>query len=70
MKSAVRIMVVDDEKIVRESLSVWLQKFGYEVVPVEGGQEALDLLDREESSQGDRGKTEHPCHYLYGVCHG
>jgi DNA-binding NtrC family response regulator len=41
-------MVVDDEKIVRESLSVWLQKFGYEVVPVEGGQEALDLLDREE----------------------
>ena len=50
MKSAVRIMVVDDEKIVRESLSVWLQKFGYEVVPVEGGQEALDLLDREEWS--------------------
>ncbi len=48
MKSAVRIMVVDDEKIVRESLSVWLRKFGYEVVPVEGGQEALDLLDREE----------------------
>jgi DNA-binding NtrC family response regulator len=50
MKSAVRIMVVDDEKIVRESLSVWLQKFGYEVVPVEGGQEALALLDREEWS--------------------
>lgn len=50
MKSAVRIMVVDDEKIVRESLSVWLQKFGYEVVPVEGGQEALELLDSEEWS--------------------
>ncbi|MCD6161441.1 MAG: sigma-54-dependent Fis family transcriptional regulator [candidate division Zixibacteria bacterium] len=50
MKSAVRIMVVDDEKIVRESLSVWLKKFGYEVVPVEGGKEALDLLDREEWS--------------------
>lgn len=50
MKPAVRIMVVDDEKIVRESLSVWLQKFGYEVVPVEGGQEALDILDREEWS--------------------
>lgn len=50
MKPTVRIMVVDDEKIVRESLSVWLQKFGYEAVPVEGGQEALDLLDREEWS--------------------
>jgi DNA-binding NtrC family response regulator len=50
MKPAVRIMVVDDEKIVRESLSVWLQKFGYEAVPVEGGHEALDLLDREEWS--------------------
>lgn len=48
MKPAARIMVVDDEKIVRESLSVWLRKFGYEAVPVEGGQEALDLLDREE----------------------
>ncbi|MCD6249927.1 MAG: sigma-54-dependent Fis family transcriptional regulator [candidate division Zixibacteria bacterium] len=48
MKSVARIMVVDDEKIVRESLSVWLRKFGYEVVPVEGGQEALDILDREE----------------------
>lgn len=48
MKPVVRIMVVDDEKIVRESLSVWLRKFGYEVVPVEGGQEALDILDREE----------------------
>ena len=50
MKPAVRIMVVDDEKIVRESLSVWLQKFGYEVVAVEGGEKALDLLDREEWS--------------------
>ncbi|RKX29078.1 MAG: sigma-54-dependent Fis family transcriptional regulator, partial [Candidatus Zixiibacteriota bacterium] len=48
MKPVVRIMVVDDEKIVRESLSVWLRKFGYEVVPVGGGQEALDILDREE----------------------
>ena len=48
MKPVVRIMVVDDEKIVRDSLSVWLRKFGYEVVPVEGGQEALDILDREE----------------------
>jgi two-component system response regulator AtoC len=50
MKPAVRIMVVDDEKIVRESLSVWLQKFGYEAVPVEGGREALNLLDSEEWS--------------------
>jgi two-component system response regulator AtoC len=50
MRSAVRIMVVDDEKIVRESLSVWLQKSGYEAVPVEGGQKALDLLEGNEWS--------------------
>ncbi len=48
MSKPARIMVVDDEKVVRESLSIWLQKSGYDVVPVEGGQQALDLLDREE----------------------
>jgi DNA-binding NtrC family response regulator len=48
MEPAVRIMVVDDEKIVRESLTAWLQKFAYEVVPVEGGHEALELLDKED----------------------
>lgn len=48
MTMATRIMVVDDEKIVRESLSLWLQKSGYEAVAVEGGQQALELLNREE----------------------
>ncbi|NOZ86566.1 MAG: sigma-54-dependent Fis family transcriptional regulator [Deltaproteobacteria bacterium] len=43
-----RIMVVDDEKIVRESLSIWLQKSGYEAVPVEGGQQALQLLEEDD----------------------
>jgi len=41
-------MVVDDEKIVRESLSAWLQKSGYDAVAVDGGQRALELLEREE----------------------
>ncbi|MCD6497113.1 MAG: sigma-54-dependent Fis family transcriptional regulator [Deltaproteobacteria bacterium] len=48
MKPTARIMVVDDEKIVRESVSVWLQKSGYEAVPVEGGQQAIDLLQTEQ----------------------
>jgi two-component system response regulator HydG len=39
---------VDDEKIVRESLSVWLEKFGYEAIPVEGGEQALKLLDQQD----------------------
>jgi DNA-binding NtrC family response regulator len=43
-------MVVDDEKIVRESLAVWLQKSGYDAVPVEGGQRAIELLEREDWS--------------------
>jgi len=48
MTRSARIMVVDDEKIVRESLSAWLQKSGYDAVAVDGGQRALELLEREE----------------------
>ncbi len=47
MNTSARIMVVDDEKIVRESVSIWLQKSGYDAVAVEGGQQAIDLLGKE-----------------------
>ncbi len=42
-----KIMVVDDELIVRESLKGWLQRFGYGVETAENAEVALERLDRE-----------------------
>ena len=39
-----RILIVDDEMVIRESLAGWLKRDGYEVGTVAGGEEALDLL--------------------------
>ncbi|HET9599324.1 MAG TPA: sigma-54 dependent transcriptional regulator [Anaeromyxobacteraceae bacterium] len=44
MSEAVRVLVVDDEEIVRESLSGWLRKDGYAVMPAAEGRSALDAL--------------------------
>jgi len=43
-----KILVVDDEKIIRESLSYILKKEGYEVEEAENGKVAYDIL-RERS---------------------
>ncbi|MBU0544002.1 MAG: sigma-54 dependent transcriptional regulator [Proteobacteria bacterium] len=43
MKRA-RILVVDDELIMRESLSGWLQRDGHEVETAESGEDALDKI--------------------------
>jgi two-component system response regulator PilR (NtrC family) len=43
-----RILVVDDEKSMREFLAIMLQKEGYDVSLAEGGDVALDLLRREQ----------------------
>lgn len=40
-----KILVVDDEKIVRESLVDWFKKSGYDVEGAAGGRTALDMLD-------------------------
>ncbi|MFO7996818.1 MAG: sigma-54 dependent transcriptional regulator, partial [Dehalococcoidia bacterium] len=44
----VKILVVDDEPIVRESLSDWLQDAGYQVFTAEDGYKALEVIDREK----------------------
>ncbi len=44
MEQKVSILVVDDEEIVRESLSSWLEEDGYEVVTAENGARALERL--------------------------
>ena len=44
MEKKVNIMVVDDEEIVRASLTGWLEEDGYRVEAVESGRKALEQL--------------------------
>jgi len=44
MEKSVNILVVDDEEIVRDSLSGWLEEDGYNVEAVESGRKALERL--------------------------
>ena len=44
----IRVLVVDDELIVRESLVGWLRKTGYDVESASGGKEALRKLQEAE----------------------
>ncbi len=46
MVGKVRILVVDDELIIRESLHGWLKKSGYQVDTAEGGSAALAMLEK------------------------
>ncbi len=49
-KDRTRILIVDDEEIVRESLSEWLAKDGYTVATAEDGPTAIARLNRERWS--------------------
>ncbi|WP_419661861.1 AtoC: acetoacetate metabolism regulatory protein [Desulfosarcina variabilis str. Montpellier] len=42
--SKTRIMVVDDEMIIRESLAGWLERDGYQVDTADSGEKALEML--------------------------
>ncbi len=46
MANKVRILVVDDELVIRESLHGWLRKSGYQVDTAEGGRAALAMLEK------------------------
>ena len=48
MSKSFKILVVDDELIIRESLIGWLEKAGHEVDAVEGGYAALEMLGEKE----------------------
>jgi two-component system response regulator AtoC len=47
MKRKAKVLVVDDEQLVRESLRDWLTESGYEVFTAENGFQALEFIDRE-----------------------
>jgi two-component system response regulator AtoC len=48
MKKKVRLLVVDDEDIVRESLSDWLSSIGYRVLTATCGEEALRIIKQKK----------------------
>jgi two-component system response regulator PilR (NtrC family) len=47
MSDPARVLVVDDEKSMRDLLAINLEKEGYEVIPVDGGEAALEVIRRE-----------------------
>ncbi|MFO7712247.1 MAG: sigma-54 dependent transcriptional regulator [Dehalococcoidia bacterium] len=47
MTKKVKILVVDDETIVRESLGDWLKEAGYQVLTAEDGYRALEAVEKE-----------------------
>jgi DNA-binding NtrC family response regulator len=48
MSEKARILIVDDELIVRQSLSDWLAESGYEVEAVDGGSKAISEVKKKE----------------------
>ncbi|MGQ9617828.1 MAG: sigma-54-dependent transcriptional regulator [Candidatus Aminicenantia bacterium] len=46
MKRKIRILVVDDEESMRDSLSEWLREDGYEVESVESGEKAIEKIKK------------------------
>jgi len=40
------VLIVDDEKVMRDSLVEWLQEDGFGVAAAESGMEALQMLDQ------------------------
>lgn len=48
MNQKTRVLIVDDEDIVRDSLRDWLHAVGYEVDTADSGEEALRILSRKK----------------------
>ncbi len=44
------VLIVDDEPIVRESIRDWLKDAGYRVATAESGEEALELIEKQDFS--------------------
>jgi len=50
MKKKAKVLVVDDEAIIRESLRDWLSDVGHQVLIAENGPQALEIIEKEKPS--------------------
>ncbi len=50
MKKKAKVLVVDDEAIIRESLRDWLSDVGHQVLIAENGSQALEIIEKEKPS--------------------
>ena len=50
MKKKIKVLVVDDEAILRESLRDWLSEVGHQVFTAENGPQALGIIEKEKPS--------------------
>ncbi len=48
MKKKIKVLVVDDEAIIRESLRDWLSDVGHQVLTAENGSKALEIIEKEK----------------------
>ena len=48
MKKKIKLLVVDDEAIIRESLRDWLSDVGHQVLTAENGPQALEIIQKEK----------------------
>jgi len=48
MQKKIKILIVDDEAIIRESLRDWLSDTGYEVLVAENGLQGLGIIEKEK----------------------
>lgn len=48
MKKKIKVLVIDDEAVIRESLQAWLSDVGHRVFTAENGSEALELIEKEK----------------------
>jgi DNA-binding NtrC family response regulator len=50
MQKKIKILVVDDEAVMRESFSEWLAELGYDVLVADNGESALQVIEEKKPS--------------------
>lgn len=55
MENQYRILVVEDDKEIREGILIYLKNQGYLVFQAENGLEGLKVIEQEENPSGNRG---------------
>jgi CheY-like chemotaxis protein len=52
LENAVLVLIVEDERVIRELLGVALEDSGYSTLLASSGEEAVDLLDKHREARG------------------